>query len=71
MAGQIYLPRVNWLLLAGVLFVVTVVQSSSLAAAYGVAVTADMVIDTLLAFFVIWSCWKWPLWQTALIVRCC
>jgi len=69
MAGQIYLPRVNWLLLAGVLFVVaTFKTSSALAAAYGVAVTADMVITSLLAFFVIWKLWGWKLWQALLLI---
>lgn len=69
MAGQIYLPRVNWLLLAGVLFVVAIFKTSSaLAAAYGVAVTADMVITSLLAFFVIWKLWGWKLWQTLLLI---
>lgn len=69
MAGQIYLPRINWLLLAGVLFVVAIFKSSSaLAAAYGVAVTADMVITSLLAFFVIWKRWGWKLWQTLLLI---
>ncbi len=69
MAGQIYLPRVNWLLLAGVIFVVIMFKSSSsLAAAYGVAVTADMVITSTLAFFVIWKLWGWKLWQTLLLI---
>ncbi len=68
-SGQIYMPRVNWMLLVGVLFVVVIFRSSSnLAAAYGVSVTAAMVIDTLLAFFVIWRFWRWPLWQTLLLV---
>ncbi len=69
MAGQIYLPRVNWLLLAGVLFVVfTFKTSSNLAAAYGVAVTATMIITSFMAFFVIWKCWHWPVWRVALIM---
>lgn len=69
MAGQIYLPRVNMLLLLGVLFVVLYFQSSSrLAAAYGVSVTATMVIDSLMAFFVIWKLWRWPLWKTLLLI---
>lgn len=69
MQGQIYLPRVNWILLVGVVLVVITFRSSSnLASAYGVSVTAAMVIDTLLAFFVVWRYWKWPLWQTALLV---
>jgi KUP system potassium uptake protein len=68
--GQIYLPRVNQLLLIGVVVVVILFRSSSdLAAAYGVSVTATMVIDSAMAFFVIWRCWKWPLWRAlALIV---
>ena len=68
-SGQIYMPRVNWMLLIGVLFVVVIFRSSSnLAAAYGLSVTAAMVIDTLLAFFVIWQYWKWPLWHTLMLV---
>ncbi len=72
MAGQIYLPRVNWLLLAGVVvMVLTFRSSSSLAAAYGISVTAAMVIDTLMAFFVVWKCWRWPIWKAALLmIRC-
>jgi KUP system potassium uptake protein len=69
MAGQIYLPRVNWLLLVAVLFMVVLFRtSSSLAAAYGVAVTAEMVITSLIAFFVIWRMWGWPIWQVALVI---
>ena len=68
-SGQIYMPRVNWMLLVGVLIVVVIFKSSSnLASAYGLSVTAAMVIDTLLAFFVIWQYWKWPIWQTLLLV---
>lgn len=68
-AGQIYLPRVNQILLVGVLLVtVTFRTSSGLAAAYGVSVTATMVIDSLMAFFVVWRCWKWPIWKAALLM---
>ena len=68
-AGQIYLPRVNWLLFVGVLLVALIFRSSSdLAAAYGVSVTATMVIDSLMAFFVVWRCWGWPLWKAALLI---
>ncbi|MEQ1648263.1 MAG: potassium transporter Kup [Hyphomicrobiaceae bacterium] len=68
-AGQIYLPRVNMLLFVGVIIVVMLFGSSSrLAAAYGVSVTASMVIDSLMAFFVIWRCWKWPLWKAAVLM---
>ncbi len=64
MAGQIYLPRVNWILLILVLAIVLVFRSSSaLAAAYGVSVTAAMLIDSCMAFFVIWKLWKWEFWK--------
>jgi KUP system potassium uptake protein len=69
MAGQIYLPRVNQLLLAGVLIVaLTFGSSSELAAAYGLSVTATMVIDSLMAFFVVWRCWNWPVWKAAILM---
>nr|WP_324615009.1 potassium transporter Kup [Hyphomicrobium album] len=69
MAGQIYMPRVNWLLLIAVLFMVLLFKNSSaLAAAYGVAVTAEMVITSLIAFFLIWRLWGWSVWQTALLI---
>jgi len=61
--GQIYLPGINWLLLVAVLAAVIGFGSSSrLASAYGVAVTATMMVDTLLTFFVIRFLWKYPLW---------
>jgi KUP system potassium uptake protein len=64
MAGQIYMPRVNWFLFIAVVTAVVMFKSSSnLAAAYGVSVTAAMVIDSLMAFFVVWQCWKWPMWR--------
>jgi KUP system potassium uptake protein len=69
MAGQIYMPRVNWLLFVAVLVVIFAFRTSSnLAAAYGISVTAAMVIDTMMAFFVIWQCWRWPLWRVVAIV---
>ena len=69
MAGQIYLPRINWLLMVGVIAVVVYFENSSrLAAAYGVSVTATMVIDSAMAFFVIWQYWRWPLWRAALLI---
>ncbi len=43
-------------------------DSSNLAAAYGLAVTAAMIITTLIAFFVIWQIWSWPLWHAALLI---
>jgi KUP system potassium uptake protein len=61
--GQIYIPAVNWTLCAAVVAaVIGFGSSSSLAGAYGVAVTATMLVDTLLAFFVIRFLWRYPLW---------
>lgn len=69
MAGQIYMPRVNWLLFAFVVTAVIMFQTSSkLAAAYGVAVTANMVLDSALLFFVVWKLWNRPLWQAAALM---
>jgi KUP system potassium uptake protein len=61
--GQIYIPFVNWgLFVAIVLAVVLFRSSSNLAAAYGIAVTLDMLITTVLTFFVIRYGWNYPLW---------
>ena len=61
-AGQIYIPAVNWgLFVAIVLAVVMFRSSSNLAAAYGIAVTTDMLITTVLTFFVIRYAWHYPL----------
>jgi KUP system potassium uptake protein len=60
--GQIYMPRVNTLLLIGVLLLVGLFRSSSaLASAYGIAVTGTMVVTALMAIVVIWRVWNWPL----------
>jgi len=68
-AGQIFMPRVNALLLTGVLLLVALFRSSSaLASAYGIAVTGTMVVTAMMAFIVIWKTWKWsPLVAGALI----
>jgi KUP system potassium uptake protein len=59
-AGQIFMPRVNTLLLLGVLLLVGLFRSSSaLASAYGIAVTGTMVVTTMMAFVVIWKGWRW------------
>ena len=61
--GQIYIPLVNWGLFATIVLAVVLFRSSSnLAAAYGIAVTTDMLITTVLTFFVIRYRWKYPLW---------
>ena len=58
--GQIYIPFVNWTLLAAVIMAVLGFgSSSSLAAAYGVAVTTTMVIETILTFFVLRYVWNY------------
>ena len=61
-SGQIYLPFVNWSLFAMIVLAVVMFKSSSaLASAYGIAVTTDMLITTVLTFFVIRNAWRLPL----------
>ncbi|MBI2717383.1 MAG: potassium transporter Kup [Rhizobiales bacterium] len=68
-AGQVYLPQVNWLLLAGVLGLALAFQnSSSLASAYGIAVTGTMVVTSAMAIPVIWKYWNWPLWAALALI---
>ena len=62
--GQIYMPKVNWMMMIGVLLLVLMFQTSSrLAAAYGIAVTGTMIMTSILAMIVIAKSWKfgWPL----------
>ncbi|ALG69446.1 potassium transporter Kup [Beggiatoa leptomitoformis] len=69
--GQIYVPRINSLLLIAIIILVLGFESSSnLAAAYGIAVTGTMVITTLLAFIALRKMWHWKPWlsMTAIIV---
>jgi KUP system potassium uptake protein len=62
-AGQIYLPRVNWLLLGAVtLAVIGFGSVSAITSAYGIAVTITMLIDTVLTFFVVRYGWGYPHW---------
>ncbi len=66
--GQIYIPQVNWLLLACILALIFGFKSSdNLASAYGIAVTGTMMIDTLVAFVVARSHWAWTLPKSLLI----
>ncbi|GAA0641669.1 potassium transporter Kup [Brevundimonas lenta] len=59
-AGQIFVPSVNLLLMVGVLaLLVTFQTSTALAAAYGIAVTGSMFVDSLLAWFIVRKLWKW------------
>src|SRR5262249_32196421 len=67
--GQIYVPRVNALLLLGVLVLVAVFKSSSaLASAYGIAVPGPMVVTAMMAFVVIWKGWQWSLPAAAALI---
>ena len=59
-AGQIYIPVINWALMVMVMVLVLTFQTSSnLAAAYGIAVTGAMLIDTCLLAVVLFNLWKW------------
>jgi KUP system potassium uptake protein len=61
--GQIYIPVINWTLMVMVILLVLFFQTSSnLAAAYGIAVTGAMFIDTCLLSVVLFSLWKWKPW---------
>jgi len=69
LAGQIFMPRVNALLLLGVLLLVALFRSSgALASAYGIAVTGTMVVTAMMAFVVIWRVWHLPVWGAALLI---
>jgi len=66
--GQIFIPRVNRILLVGVILLVLMFKTSSaLASAYGIAVTASLLVDSCLAFVVVWKLWRWPLWGALLL----
>jgi len=66
--GQIYVPAVNWMQLAGVVALVLSFKSSTnLAAAYGIAVTGTMLVTTLLVFVLAVRAWQWS-WPLAIVV---
>lgn len=70
-SGQVYLPRVNFLL--GVIVVLLVLgfeRSTNLAAAYGIAVTGNMLVTSTLLFIVMSRIWKWPLWLSVFTTTC-
>ncbi len=68
-AGQIYLPRVNTLLLIGVMFLVLMFRTSdNLASAYGIAVSTTMVADGIMGFVVIWKLWNWRVATAAALI---
>jgi KUP system potassium uptake protein len=67
--GQIYMPRVNTLLLFGVLFLVLMFRTSSeLAGAYVLAVAATEWTAAVLGFIVVWKHWQWKWWSAALLM---
>ncbi|WP_296720065.1 potassium transporter Kup [Erythrobacter sp.] len=67
--GQIYIPVINWaLMVAVIVLVLTFQNSSNLAAAYGIAVTGAVTIDTLLMAVLLVGVWKWRWWYAAPVV---
>jgi KUP system potassium uptake protein len=67
--GQIYMPTVNWMLMLACLsLVVAFKESTRLAAAYGIAVTATMAITSYMYFKVTSIRWQWPWWQSAILL---
>lgn len=69
-SGQIFIPRINQLLLVAVVLLVLLFRSSSaLASAYGISVTGTMVVTAMMGFVVIWKAWRWsPAAAAALVV---
>jgi KUP system potassium uptake protein len=67
--GQVYVPAINWFLLAACLTLVLTFRSSSrLAAAYGVAVTMTMLITTVLIAVIAHQRWEWPRWRIVAVM---
>lgn len=67
--GQIYMPFVNWLMLASVIFLTVVFGSSSnLASAYGIAVTGTMIVTTLAISIVMIKKWHWKKWIVLIVI---
>jgi KUP system potassium uptake protein len=67
--GQIYMPQINWMLLAGVVILVLLFKSSSaMANAYGVSVIGAMITSSVLAFIAVRRVWKRSLWLASAIV---
>jgi KUP system potassium uptake protein len=68
-SGQIYIPRINMLLLISVMLLVLLFRSSSaLASAYGISVTGTMVVTALMGFVVIWRVWRWSPFAAAALI---
>jgi KUP system potassium uptake protein len=68
-SGQIYIPRINRMLLIAVIVLLLMFRSSSaLASAYGISVTGTMVVTAMMGFVVIWKVWKWKPWAAAALI---
>jgi KUP system potassium uptake protein len=68
-SGQIFIPRINRMLLIAVMLLVLMFKSSSaLASAYGISVTGTMVVTAMMAFVVIWKVWKWSALAAAALI---
>jgi len=68
-SGQIFIPRINRMLLIAVMLLVLMFKSSSaLASAYGIAVTGTMVVTCMMGFVVIWKVWRWKPWAAAALI---
>jgi KUP system potassium uptake protein len=68
-SGQIFMPRVNSLLLIAVMLLVLMFRSSSaLASAYGISVTGTMVVTAMMGFVVIWKVWRWSAIAAAALI---
>jgi KUP system potassium uptake protein len=68
-SGQIYIPRINRMLLIAVMLLVLMFKSSdALASAYGIAVTGTMVVTAMMGFVVIWKVWKWSPFAAAALI---
>ena len=68
-AGQIFMPQVNgFLLIAVLLLVIGFKGSSALSAAYGIAVTGEMLVTVILLFIVMWRMWKWNITLAIVVI---
>jgi KUP system potassium uptake protein len=67
--GQIYLPEINWAMMIGcIALVLAFRESTNLAGAYGIAVTATMGITSIIYYLVVTRLWKWSFWKAGLLV---
>ena len=68
-SGQIFIPRINQLLLVAVIMMVLLFRSSSaLASAYGISVTGTMVVTAMMGFVVVWKVWRWSPFTAAALI---